>query len=432
MHYVSRVLEDVILLLSSSLPLRSIFRFVSLIVGVIVRPGHVTDALIGSETESSWSEAYKWLLYGKWSYLNLSRKMADMVSTLKPEKLYLAVDDTVIYRGSKKAPCSKIHHEYGNKSNRPTYVRGQNLVFMIASIKVPLVGNIALPLLSRLTPASGNSDKLKAVKVIWRVLGESFKSIPTYVLMDSWFMRRTLIEEFNKDSAHVIGQVRRDTALFKQPELKSKPKRGRLRKYGVKVPISDIEKQSFTVKEIKLYNRDYKVHYQSDILMARFLGGKLVRAVWTKLEDIETGSTTKMRLMLSTDCDLTPVVIINAYARRWIIESFFHEVKYSWGLHKAWQQSRMTFARWVQILSAAYFIPSFIIASKTSEAISISKFKPCRAKKNGANKITVGILRDTLKTILTTSDFPTKISEVAKIKGAYYRTNRQNPYKSAA
>jgi hypothetical protein len=49
-------------------------------------------------------------------------QLARLVVTLFPQPIwFLIFDDTFIYRTSKKAPGSGIHHQHGNKANRPQY-----------------------------------------------------------------------------------------------------------------------------------------------------------------------------------------------------------------------------------------------------------------------------------------------------------------------
>ncbi|WP_419644657.1 hypothetical protein, partial [Thiolapillus sp.] len=40
---------------------------------------------------------------------------------------------------------------------------------------------------------------------------------------------------------------------------------------------------------------------------------------------------------------------IEAYGERWSIESMFNQLKLSWGLKEAWQQTRQTLHRWVHL-----------------------------------------------------------------------------------
>ncbi|WP_419627760.1 hypothetical protein [Thiolapillus sp.] len=42
---------------------------------------------------------------------------------------------------------------------------------------------------------------------------------------------------------------------------------------------------------------------------------------------------------MSTDTTLSPEQVIEAYGERWSIESMFNQLKLSWGLKVAWQQT---------------------------------------------------------------------------------------------
>ena len=73
-----------------------------------------------------WGSYYKWLQTGKWSWLALGQRMAQLVASVySGRERYLVIDDTHVLRASKKAPGSTIHHQHGNKPNLAQYVRGQ-------------------------------------------------------------------------------------------------------------------------------------------------------------------------------------------------------------------------------------------------------------------------------------------------------------------
>lgn len=425
-------LRSIIQNLCSSLPLRSIFRFTTLLCGIITNPGHVTDALFGSSSTSSWAASYKWLQEGKWSYLQLARKMAQMVAQLDSTRLFLAVDDTIIYRHSRKAPGSKIHHEHSKKTNRSQYVQGQCLVFLSAAVSVG-TQVISLPLISRLTPTISNSGKLVAAKVLWRVVKQKFGSIPCYILMDAWFMRYSLIAYLTKaQNTHVIGQIRKDSAVFEIPQPPKQKSKGRPRKYGAKVELCAVERGTFNTIEVSLYGRKYQAEVQCKKVVVRFLKGAHAKVVWCRLKDPKTGKSTRTKLFLSTDTSLSASEILEYYGRRWSIESLFHQLKYMWGLHNAWQQSRQVFARWVHMLCTAYFVTGFLIVSNPSEAQRIACIAPWRKRKNRDYPLTVGMVQQGLKVILRTSTFAQQMREVAKNKRTYHRVTRRKPSKVAA
>ena len=88
----------------------------------------------------------------------------------------------------------------------------------------------AIPLLARLVRAAGNSSKLVIAKTLLRAISGIFSNVT--LLLDSWFMRAILILFALDAGMNVIGQVRKDTALYDFPPPSPPGKRGRPRKYG--------------------------------------------------------------------------------------------------------------------------------------------------------------------------------------------------------
>ena len=127
----------------------------------------------------------------------------------------------------------------------------------------------------------------------------------------------------------VIGQVRIDTRLYDEPPPRKKAQRGRPRKYGKKYTPKRIAHLTRTVATLKLYGKEQVVRYRSKVVKARFLGGRLVRAVWCEFQS-DHGRWKSTRLLLSTDTTLTPEQVIESYGLRWSIESMFNQLKLAW------------------------------------------------------------------------------------------------------
>jgi hypothetical protein len=66
-------------------------------------------------------------------------------------------------------------------------------------------------------------------------------------------------------------------------------------------------------------------------VLARFIKGAKVDAVWCEFYDERNEKWNRTRLLLSTNSELSAEEIIVAYAKRWSIESTFHELKNAWG-----------------------------------------------------------------------------------------------------
>lgn len=167
-----------------------------------------------------------------------------------------------------------------------------------------------------------------------------YKYTSEHLMIKDLVEKEGLLAPLNKDysgdkvrigtiqSFKVIGQVRKDTALFCVPDKIRK--RGRPKKYGEKYTPKVVEDLPQTWIKLFIYGKLRWVRYRSVMAQARFLNGRLVHAVWSAIED-DDGKMPQDRLMLATDLSLSTTDVIVAYARRWPIENMFHQTKNSWG-----------------------------------------------------------------------------------------------------
>ena len=207
------------------------------------------------------------------------------MQVIKEDVVYLEIDDTLTLRASKKVPASQIHHQHGNKPNLSQYVQGQCWVSLAWVAKFTGNRHVALPLLTRLIPSVSNTGKLVAANTLIRAVYQLFEGETVRVLVDSWYMRRVFIESMLHRQFNVIGQVRIDTRLYDEPVKKRKKSCGRPRKYGEKYTPKRIAHLKRTVVTLPLYGKDQVVRFRSKLVKARFLNGRLVRAVWCEFKD---------------------------------------------------------------------------------------------------------------------------------------------------
>ena len=211
-----------------------------------------------------------------------------------------------------------------------------------------------LPIVSRLVPIAGNRNKLTIALALVRGLAPVMMNKPVRVLFDAWFMRARLVLPLLSRKMRVIGQARRDTALFLQPVVLLMPGRGRPKKYGVKMTPEAIQDLPVTELKLTLYGKEQLIRLRSVVAMARFLKGTPVRAVWCSFYDADKQSWSKARLLLATETELSAEEILHLYARRWGIEPLFHNLKRWWGVNNLWQQKRTVLELWMQIRSTAW------------------------------------------------------------------------------
>src|SRR5437764_1850702 len=351
---VPPILTTLVAGLAAAVPRRARTSFTELLIGAAVtRGGHVTDAILAVGLSRAWT-AYYWLLErGRWSWLPVWRALLGALQELfAPPVWHVVIDDTVVERVCAKAPGSLIHHDHSAKPNRSRFLRGQGWLCLAAVVEHGWrVG--AVPLMLRLVRRGTNRGKLRSARFLLRLLGRRLGRVR--LLLDAWFVRARLIEAALADGHTVIGRARRDLALYAVPRPPRRRRRGRPRKYGPRMTRERVETLPVHRSARILYGGLEVVRYRTCRVAARFLKGRVVRAVWVRLERRDRRDRpAEERLLVCTDPDLPATEVVTSYAKRWAVEPLFAAMKHGWGLKDAWQRSRQVLMRWVTILAAGY------------------------------------------------------------------------------
>lgn len=341
-----------------AVPARLQATLLELLVGLMMNSsGQVSGAVIAVRAKLSWTAYYKAVTRGHFSWLAISRRWLELLRRLFPRAtLTLAIDDTFTPRASKKAPSATCYYDHAHKANRPRFMHGQVRV-AVALVLTYGGRTAAFPLLWRLQRATGNRSKLAAANVMLCVVFQWLSSATSIrLLLDAWYMKRPLLLPLIKKGVVIIGQVRRDTALYLFPNPPTKKGRGRPRIYGEKLTEKLIATYPIRQSRIHAYGKTRLFEYRCVCAKVRFLKGHLARVVWCRFQKGQKGWS-KWVLLLSTDPSIPAERVIKTYGRRWWVESMFHDIKHRFGLHNAWQQSRQSLARWTTLISLAYGLP---------------------------------------------------------------------------
>src|SRR5215210_5665680 len=357
---VPAILATLVGRIAAAVPARARTTFLELLLGAAAtKSGHVTDAILSSGLSRCWTTYFWFLERGRWSWLQVWHALLGVLTTLfAPAVWHVVVDDTVVERLSSRAPGSMVHHNHTAKPNRPPFLRGQGWLCLAAVVERGWrVG--AVPLMLRLVRRGTNRGELTSARFLLRLLGGRLGRVR--LLLDAWFMRARLIEAAVAGGHTVIGRVRRDLALYAVPRPPRRRRRGRPRKYGPRMTRPRIEALPVQRSARILYGKLEVVRYRTCRVAARFLKGRVVRAVWVQLERPDRrGAPSEERLLVCTDPDLPATEVITSYAKRWSVEPLFAAMKHGWGLKDAWQQSRQVLMRWVTILAAGYALSQML------------------------------------------------------------------------
>ncbi len=390
-----KLLFSLISAICTALPARSVKTFIELLLGAMfTNSGHITQTVLALNLSLTWTSYYKFLGNGKWVWKKVVLQYIFVITNFiydeGDETLYISIDDTAVYRSSKKAPCVKFDYEHSNKQNRSKYVLAQTWVSAAITIFNKEGKPICIPAISDLAEVKGNATKIeKALDLLTDINCAVKKDFRKVLLVDAWFMKKSFILPAIDLGYQVIGQVRKDTILYLPLECKTKKGKGRPKKNGAIFTLDEALKMRFKIKELFIYGKMNKVKYISKLVHVKFLKGRLVRAVWCQIYDEKKNKWSKPSLIISTNHELEAETIITEYAYRWPIESFFNEIKNHWGMKEAWQQKKETLLRWFHINCMAYGLFSIFTNYAAIKNKNILDYLPWRNK----YEITVGMLR---------------------------------------
>src|SRR3954470_7622979 len=407
---VPPILTTLVGRLAEAVPRRARTTFAELLLGAATtRGGHVTDAILAAGLSRSWTR-YDWFLQrGRGTWLAVWRALLAALATLfEPPVWHVIVDDTVVERISSRAPGSLLHRNHSAKPNRPRFLRGQGWLCLAAVVERGWkVG--AVPLMLRLVRRGTQRGKLTSARFLLRLLGPRLGRVR--VLLDAWFMRARLIEAALADGHTVIGRARRDLALYAVPRPPRRRRRGRPRKYGPRMTRARIEALPVHRSARVLYGKLEVVRYRTRRVAARFLKGRVVRAVWVELErPARRDRPAEERLPVCTDPDLPATEVVTSYAKRWAVEPLFAAMKHGWGLKDAWQQSRQVLMRWVTILAAGYALGQMLAYADPARVPGLADPAPWRPP----GTRTAGLIQAGLARLLRVVGLPALVLAISR------------------
>jgi hypothetical protein len=359
-----------------------------LIVGALLASGgHVTQAFLALTPRLGW-QAYHWMLeHGRVRLLGLIAALCRIVRReIGAGYCFVVIDDTLAPRCSADAPGAAVRFDHAAKTNRPAFLLCQ--CFVTLSAVIPCRDRPrSVPLVTGLCRSLGNAGKLALAKGLLRAVSDLGR---VRLLLDAWYMRGSLIRAALRLGHDVIGQVRRDTILFRLPAPRGPGTRGRPRLYGVRIDAATVAELPATVHTIAGYGgRSARLRHA--VCRPRFLRGVIVRMVWCELEK-PGGGWAKARLLLSTDPALSAPAIVEDYSKRWSIEPLFRDLKTVDGLGALWQRGRVTLLRWLHLVQIARTLLVLLTARAEPEILALVRIGGWRA----AATLTPGLVKDAL------------------------------------
>ena len=200
----------------ASLPGRCAVTVLELLTGTMLTGyGSISQAILAVPCRRHWTSYYWMVRKGKFDWKVMVHALCRIVKREFPSKRCVVVgDDTLIPRVSEAAPGAAIQYDHARKPNRPDYILAQTVVSLSAVIGNSW-GSWSVPLMSNLAVRTGNHGKLETMRALVEEVSGTLGAIT--LLLDAWYMKRYLIVDVLTRDAIVIGQIRRDTALYEPP-----------------------------------------------------------------------------------------------------------------------------------------------------------------------------------------------------------------------
>jgi hypothetical protein len=335
--------------------------------GLLAGGGHVTQAFLALTPRLGW-QAYHWMR-APWG------------------RCFAIIDDTLAPRASAKAPGAAVRFDHAHKRNRPAFLLCQAFV-TLGTVVACRDRPRCVPIVTGLCRGSGHGGKIALAKALLRAVGDRLG--PLCRLLDAWYMRASLIQAALRRGHAVVGQVRRDTALFGLPPPRAPGRRGRPRVYGERIDAAAAALLPASTHRIAGYG-GRAARLRHAVCRPRFLRGVVARAVWCELAKPQ-GGWAKQRLLLCTDLDLSAPAVVEAYAQRWSVEPLFAALKLTDGMGAMWQRGRRTLLRWPHLVQIGRALLVLLTARAEPEVLALLRVGGWRRPAT----LTPGLVKDAL------------------------------------
>lgn len=279
--------------------------------------------------------------------------------------LLLILDDTLARKGGKSISLASMHHDpLLSNSRKPFFSFGHVWVILALWVPLPLGDGrgFALPLLFRLYTTSkrgGRRDapahptkqkrlaqggagsrptKLQLGREIIALLSGWAAGRPVYVLADSAYAGRTLLEQ-RPANVHIISRLRMDAALWTLPPPRVPGQMGRPRKRGSRLSTPQElahGRRHWHLLPVQLSGRTVTPQvFPLTALWYVALRDQAVRIVVVR----DPAGRRRDEAFFCTDPGVRASFILESYARRWTLEVTFRDAKQHLGFEDPQNQT---------------------------------------------------------------------------------------------
>lgn len=268
----------------------------------------------------------------RWEMLNrrTRRALAAAGRGDKAVPLFLAIDDSLVEKSGKCMEGAEYHysHSAGRTVWGHAWVTAQ-LVVLGQSYPV------SWRLYQRRTTCEELDVPFASKPELARAMVDAFQPLPgtqTYVLTDSWYPSRQLLEACQKRGFHLISAVKSDRKF-----------RVANHNLQAKAWAQALPKRAFDFVTVNT------VGYKLWSTVGRLSSGHAARLVVNRIIGQK-----RWRYLVSTDCSLRAQTVISYYLTRWEVENFYRVAKQSLGWGDYQMRDLFAVERHVQLMMVAH------------------------------------------------------------------------------
>jgi hypothetical protein len=276
-------------------------------------------------TKSPWNEAILLRKLQQWILCHLER-----ASKRENAPLFVSIDDTIC---QKTKPSSRAQHTIEGCGWHYSHAEGwsiwgHSLVWLLVHTM-----SQTFPFAFRLyDKASVQSKGQLAIEMIQSLDVHR----PVYVLMDSWYPSKRLVEACLKKGFHVIAMLKTNRILY------PKGVTAQAKQFAQYIEPEDTHLVTVGEDTYRMYR------YKGPL---KDIDDAVVLLVWKANEPM---TTQHLHCVLSTDRELSDEEILRYYAQRWSIESFFRQSKDQLKLDRYRVRQRRAAKRYWILVQLAY------------------------------------------------------------------------------
>jgi hypothetical protein len=245
----------------------------------------------------------------------------------------IAGDGIKIGKEGKKMPGVKWLHQESESNSKAEHIMGHSIQAL--SVLASCLGTcFAIPLAGRIHEGIRYHYKDKRTlldKMAGLLIGLSI-SEACYLVVDKYYCSGRFMKQLVANNIHIVTMMKHGAVAYLLPDQKQKKRRGRPLKYGKKIKLFDLFKQSLPFIKMPLSgNPGAEIEYHAVQLFWKPLGS-LAMFVLTR-HPIKGNA-----IVMSTDLTADPASFIKIYGLRFKIEVLFKSAVHTIGvfLYRFW------------------------------------------------------------------------------------------------